>query len=108
MTIADAAAAALVARGIAAGTQLGAFTLIFVDDLDVPAVIDRDSNTIWFNPNEPLEDVIFVLAACFDELVGGTVVQLEDGELEVVPDIAVGAEGVVLTEPKRPHLRRVK
>lgn len=107
MTIAD-AASALVARGIAAGNYLGRFTLEFRDDLDVPAVVDRESNTIWLNTNEPLEDAIFVLLACFDRLTGGTVVQTEDGELDVVPDVAVGAEGMVLTEPQRPHLRVVR
>lgn len=110
MTIADgAAAAALVARGIAAGTRLGQLTLMFRDDLGVPAVVDRESNTIWINTNEPLEDVIFVLYSCFDALVGGTVVQTEDGELDVVADVAVGAEDLrVLPGQQRPHLRVVQ
>lgn len=109
MTTADgAAAAALVARGIAAGTRLGQLTMMFRDDLGVPAVVDRDSNTIWINTNESLEDVIFMLYACFDHLVGGTVVQTEDGELDVVPT-AVGAEGMAMPPKQhRPNLRIVR
>jgi hypothetical protein len=105
---AGAAAAALVARGIAAGTRLGQLTLMFCDDLDVPAVVDRESKTIWINTNEPLEDVIFMLYSCFDALVGGTVVQYDDGEVGVASNVAVGAEGLVLTEQPRPHLQVVR
>jgi hypothetical protein len=110
MTIAD-AASALVARGTAALHQLGAITLVLVEleELDgVPAVIDRDSNTLWIAKGLPLADAVFLVSECFDLLVGGTVVQTEDGELDVVPDVAVGAEGVALVEPKRPHLRLIK
>ncbi len=104
MTIAD-SASALVARGIAAGTRLGHFTIVFRDDLGVPAVVDRETNTIWINVNEPLEDAVFVLLACFDKLVGGTVVQNGDGEL----DVAVGAERLgALPEPPRTQLRVVR
>lgn len=109
MTIADGAAAALVARGIATGTRLGQLTLMFHDDLGVPAVVDRETNTIWINTNEPLEDVIFMLYSCFDELVGGTIVQTEDGELAVVPDLAVGAEHLSrLPGQEKPNLHVVR
>ncbi|SER96122.1 hypothetical protein SAMN05216188_118100 [Lentzea xinjiangensis] len=107
MTIAD-AASALVARGFAAGNHLGRFTIEFHDDLDVPAVVDPETNTIWLRKGDPLEDAIFVLYACFDKLTGGTVVQAENGELDVVADVAVGAEGLALPGLPRPQLRIVK
>lgn len=110
MTTAD-AASALVARGIATGQLLGHITLAFADpaDLDVPAYIVRETNTLWVQKGLPLEDVMFLVAAGLDALAGGTVVQTEDGELDVVPDVAVGAEGMsVAPERKRPDLRVVR
>lgn len=109
MTIAD-AASALVARGTAALHQLGAITLVLVDpeDLDgVPAVVDRDTNTVWVAKGLPLADAVFLVSECFDLLVGGTVVQTRDGELDVVPDVAVGAESMALPGKLRRHLRSV-
>lgn len=108
MTIAD-ESSALVARGIAAGQHLGHITLAFADpaDLDVPAYIVRETNTIWVQKGQSLEDVMFLVHAGIDALVGGTVVQTEDGELDVVPT-AVGAEGLALPAPRPPRLTIVR
>lgn len=111
MTIAE-AASALVARGTAALHQLGAVTLVLVapEELDgVPAVVDRETNTLYVAKGLPLADAVFLVSECFDLLVGGTVVQLENGELDVVPDVAVGAEDLPdLPAQQRPRLRVVK
>lgn len=110
MTIAD-EASALVARGTATLHQLGAITLVLVDPVDldgVPAVVDRETSTLYVAKGLPLADAVFLVSECFDELVGGTVVQYEDGSLGVVADVAVGAEGMVLPEQPRPRLRVVR
>ncbi len=108
MTIAEAAASALVARGLATGTRLGQLTFIFRDDLDVPAYVDRETRAIHLNVNASHEAAIRVIYACFDELVGGLPVQTGDGCDGVVHEVAAGAEGLSpVPEQRRPHLSLV-
>lgn len=109
MTIAD-ESSALVARGIAAGQLLGHVTIAFAQpgELDGPACVDRTTGTLWVQHGLPLDEVMMLAQSCLDVLVGGTIVQTEDGELDVVPT-AVGAEGLTLPAlPQRSHLKVVR
>lgn len=97
------------ARGHAVGEHLSNLAFEFVPDLDVPAVIDPDSHTMWIRKGTSLEDAIFLVLAGLDAMCGGrSIVEAGDGDGTAwSPGIAVGAESDPPPPTGRPNLRLV-
>jgi predicted RecB family endonuclease len=101
--------AAMLARGYAVLHQLGHIT-ITVGELDVPAIIDRETCTVHVQRGLDLIDFVLIMQAGVDALCrGATVVERDDGEGGTAWAHAVGAEYVAAceAEPPRPPLRLV-
>ncbi|GLZ34834.1 hypothetical protein Lesp02_70210 [Lentzea sp. NBRC 105346] len=111
MTTADSASAALVARGYAALHQIRRIAVELIEDLEVPAIIDRETNTVYIQLGLPLDEAMFLMQSGIEALCRGrTVVERDDGGTGWAGgEIAVGAEYEVPTLPEqpRPFLRLV-
>lgn len=100
--------AALVAQGYAALHQLPRITLAMVE-LDVPAVIDRDSWTVYIQRGLEPEDVVVMVREGIRALCRGrTVVERDDGEgTEWAQAVGGEYDPSLEAEQARPVLRLV-
>ena len=110
MTTNDEDFAALFAVGYAAAHQLPSITLMVDDDLDTPARVYHDTNTIVVRSHLPIARARDLIRRCVGVLCQATVVERDDGEgTEWATDVAASGTHGPRAVPSRgrPDLRLV-